>query len=99
MFSQGSVATYARNGGIFSNQLTANLPRNLSVKKLCKSVKIRQSCGLEFVASLFGPLCASTRQKDKRVRTPYAIATTFLRSNGLDLALPGGMGARVAGKI
>jgi len=30
--SQGSVATYARCGGIFDIHLTANLPRNLSVK-------------------------------------------------------------------
>jgi len=30
---QGSVATSARSGGIFNTHLTANLPRNLSVKK------------------------------------------------------------------
>ena len=29
--SQGSVATYARCGGIFNIQLTTNLPRNLPV--------------------------------------------------------------------
>jgi len=33
MFSQGSVASYARGGGIFNNQFPANLPRNLPVKK------------------------------------------------------------------
>jgi len=41
--SQGSVATYARCGGIFNIQLTANLPRNLpkkKVKKILKPVKI-----------------------------------------------------------
>ena len=32
--SQGSVATYARCGGIFNIHLTANLPRNLPVKKI-----------------------------------------------------------------
>jgi len=32
--SQGSVATYARSGGIFNNQLTANLPKNIPVKKI-----------------------------------------------------------------
>ena len=32
--SQGSVATYARCGGIFDVHLTANLPRNLPVKKI-----------------------------------------------------------------
>jgi len=31
--SQGSVATYARCGGIFNIHLTANLLRNLLVKK------------------------------------------------------------------
>ena len=45
--SRGSVATYARCGGIFNMHLTANLPRNLPVKKICKSVKIRQNCGHE----------------------------------------------------
>jgi len=34
--SQGSVATYARCGGIFNMHLTANLPRNLPVKKNLK---------------------------------------------------------------
>ena len=38
--SQGSVATYATCGRIFSMHLTANLPKNLAVKKNCKSVKI-----------------------------------------------------------
>ena len=55
--SQGSVATYARCGGIFNMHLTANLPRNLSVKKFCKSVKIWQNYGHESVAPFFGPPC------------------------------------------
>jgi len=37
--SQGSVATYARCGGINDIHLTAYLPRNLPVKKFLKSVK------------------------------------------------------------
>ena len=37
--SQGSVATYARCGGIFDIRLTANLPRNLPVKKFRQSAK------------------------------------------------------------
>jgi len=37
--SQGSVATYARCGGISDNCLTANLPRNLPMKNFHKSVK------------------------------------------------------------
>jgi len=40
--SQGSVATYARCGGILNIHLTTNLPRNLQV-----------SYGHEFVASHF----------------------------------------------
>jgi len=35
--SQGSVATYARCGGMVDINLTANLLRNLPVKKNCKS--------------------------------------------------------------
>jgi len=38
--SQDSLAIYARCGGIFNIELTANLLRNLPVKKICKSVKI-----------------------------------------------------------
>ena len=32
--SQGNVVTYARYGGIFNIQLTANLLENLPVKKI-----------------------------------------------------------------
>ena len=32
MFHKGSVATYAKCGGIFNNDFTANLPVNLPVK-------------------------------------------------------------------
>ena len=53
--SQGSVATYAGSGEAFNKQLTANVPKNLTVKKICKSIKIWQNYGHEFVASLFGP--------------------------------------------
>jgi len=38
--SLGSVATYARCGGIFNTHITANLLRNVPVKKICKSVKV-----------------------------------------------------------
>ena len=38
--SQGSVATYARCGGIFDIHLTTNLPSNFPVTKVFKSVKI-----------------------------------------------------------
>jgi len=51
--SQGSVATYARCGGILNIHLTTNSPKNLPVKKKLKSVKIWQN--YESVASLFWP--------------------------------------------
>ena len=55
--SQGSVATYARCSGIFDFDihLTANLPRNLPVIKILKSVKNRQNYGQESVAPFFWP--------------------------------------------
>jgi len=42
--SQGSVATYARCGGIFNIRLTADLLRNIPVKTF-KSVQIWQNYG------------------------------------------------------
>jgi len=36
---QGSVATYARGGGIFHMHLTANFPRNLPVKKIVNRLR------------------------------------------------------------
>ena len=50
--SQGSVATYARRGGIFNICLTTNLPRNLPVKNILQSVKIWKNYGRESVAAL-----------------------------------------------
>jgi len=38
--SQGSVATYARCGGIFDIHLTANLRRDLPVKKFLNRLRI-----------------------------------------------------------
>jgi len=38
--SEGSVATYARCGGIFNILLTANLPRNLPVKIFLNRLRI-----------------------------------------------------------
>ena len=55
--SQCNMATYARSGWIFNNQLTTNLPRNLPVKKTWKSVMFWQNYGHEFVPSVFGPPC------------------------------------------
>jgi len=46
--SQGSVATYARYGGIPNDNFGANLLQNISVKGLRESVKIRQNYNHEF---------------------------------------------------
>jgi len=47
--------------GIVSNHFTANLRRNLPVKKLCKSIKIWPNYGHEFLRPhFFGPPCSST---------------------------------------
>jgi len=54
--SQGGVAAYARCGGIFNMHLTANLPRNLPVKKLVNRLRFDRI----MVMSLwprFGPPC------------------------------------------
>ena len=58
--SQGSVATCARCGGMFNIHLTANLLRNVPVKKFCKSVKMWQNYGHESVAPFFVPPCIYT---------------------------------------
>ena len=52
--SRGSVATYARCGGIFNTRLSTNLQRNLPVN-FFKSAKIWQNYGYEFAAPLFWP--------------------------------------------
>ena len=39
IFSQGSMATYARCGGIFNNHFIANFVENLPMKEFLKSIK------------------------------------------------------------
>jgi len=53
--SRGSVATYARTGGIAYNHFTAN--------KFRKAIMIGQNYGQEFVASFF--LSHSSRNKNR----------------------------------
>ena len=53
--SQGSVAYISNVWWDFNNRLTANLPRNLPVKKFLKSVTVWQNYGDESVAPFFGP--------------------------------------------
>jgi len=53
--SQGSVATYARCGGIFNIHLTANLPRNLPVKNLLNRLRFDRSTVMSLWPRFFGP--------------------------------------------
>jgi len=47
--SEGSVATYARCGGMFNMHLAANLPMNLTVKKIVNRLR----CDRIMVTSLW----------------------------------------------
>jgi len=53
IFSQGSMATYARCGGIFNNHFIANFVENLPMKEFLKSIKVWQSYCHEFLMSPF----------------------------------------------
>ena len=55
--SQGSVATYARCGGIFDIHLTANLPRNLPVKKFCNRLRFDRVMVVSLWPRFFDPPC------------------------------------------
>ena len=59
--SQGSVATYARCGGIFDIRLTTNLPWKLPVKKILKSVRNYRVMVMSLWHRFFGPPCTSGR--------------------------------------
>jgi len=58
--SQGSVATYARCGGIFDTYLTANLPKNPTVNNFLNQLRIDRIVVMQqndSVAPFFGPPC------------------------------------------
>ena len=55
--SQGSVATYAKCGGIFWYPFNCKFTWECFSKKFCKSVKIWQNYGHESVVPFFGPHC------------------------------------------
>jgi len=75
--SQGSVATYASCGGIFSIHLSAYLRKNLPVS-FCKSVKIWQNYSRESVAPLFWPTLytAMPTSTSMSESTPGDVVTT-----------------------
>jgi len=65
--SQGTVATYARCGGIFNTRLTAKLLKNLSVKNNLSRL-IKQNYGHESLAPLFWPTMHIQKSKVKVTR-------------------------------
>jgi len=53
--SQGSVATDARCGEIFNIHLTANLPKNLPVKKIVNRLRLDRIMVMRLWPRCFGP--------------------------------------------
>jgi len=65
--SQGSVATYARCGGIFIIHLTTNLPKNFPVKifnRFSPDTIVAMSLWPHF----FGPPCRSSKRIRRQAR-------------------------------
>ena len=58
--SQGSVATYARCGGTYNSHLTANLLRNLPVKKINRLTFDKIMAMSLWPAFLAHPICTSS---------------------------------------
>jgi len=62
--SQGSVAIYGRCGGIFVNHLTANLPRNLTVKNFLNRLRTDRIMVMSlWPRFLANPICTSVFKK------------------------------------
>jgi len=51
------VATYLNRGGVFNNDFTANLPRNLPVKRFENRLKFDRIMATSFWPHFFGPSC------------------------------------------
>ena len=58
--SQGTVATYARRGGIFNIHLTVNLPRNLPVKKVAHRLRFDRIMVMSLWPRFYWPTMYST---------------------------------------
>jgi len=54
-FSQGTVATYARSGGIFNKQFTENFLRNLLCKDLENRLRFDRIMAMKLWPHSFGP--------------------------------------------
>ena len=68
--SQGSVATYARCGGIFNIHLTANLPRNLPVKNFLNRLRFDRSMAMSLCPWIFMRSCAGGAQWERMSLRP-----------------------------
>jgi len=58
------VATYARIDGIFNNQFTANLQRNLLVKKIVNRLTFDRIMAVSLWPNFFGPLCGDKNKRE-----------------------------------
>jgi len=59
--SRGSVATYARCGGIFNTRLSTNLQRNLPVNFFLNQLRFDRIMAMSLRLHFFGPPCISAR--------------------------------------
>jgi len=60
--SRGSVATYARNGGIFNNELTPNFPGNLPLKKVESRLRVDRIMATSLWPHFYWPTLYVDRQ-------------------------------------
>jgi len=82
--SQGSVATYARCGGIYDIHFTANLPRNLPAKNVLNRLRFDRIIVMSLWSRVFGPPCRSEggcyirdRRTDGRTDGRNGVARNF----------------------
>jgi len=54
------VATYARRHELVNNHFTANLPRNLSVKKVVNRLRFDRIMAMSLWPYFFGPPCPNS---------------------------------------
>jgi len=62
------MATYATSGGIFNNQFTANLPKNLPVKKNVNQLRLHRIMVMNLWPHFFGPPCITSLCSATNVR-------------------------------
>jgi len=76
--SQGSVATYEKSGGIRNNRLTANLPRNVSVKKIENRLRFDKIMAVSLWLHFFDSPCTCTHEMINTAFTPQPQSITAL---------------------